>query len=458
MDLIPKILQVFGYKSELTSDRTSVRAYKGTARLDKFTSYTDLLPAFTWEAIREMRRDPKVDLGFGVATDPMRSAEFECSGDNAAHNEFVLETIHSVWARSFDQLIETFAYGWSGYETMYRQRGSELVFDFLFDFNPLDCKPVHISKKIVGMTVRGARIAGRHNNFHGKPCLWGMKKLFLANNPKFGELIGESLLRPAFAPWCEKHHRQGALHLRRLRFFKDAYTGDVIRYPQGRAFPQPDGSILYGEDIAREMVEERASGSVMAVPSNMYENTTTPLFDYSPPEHIPGGSEMLEYVSQLNQEIFDGIGVPNEIIEAAETGSGYSGRSIPFLVFLLQRQSLAEKLVKQIDKQMIRPLVSWNFGVKEPGYELTVKSLIDTIGEQMGEGGVGSALAGPAQPVGTPTILPMDTTTMSTLFDGATDDGDESVEAGARIARRLQRDLIAAGGKKKRQRRSTGTS
>lgn len=462
MPLIDRVFKRFGLKKQVTDEKPVVKRYRPNQARQRSAEYRERLPVFTLDTIRQMMRDPKVSMAFSVATDPMRVAEFECTGDTDEINGYVLEQMHSIWSSGFDQLVQTFEVGWSGHEVMYRIANSgpdrgKLVFDNLRDFDPGDVKPISIDTEKIGMQIAGAVVRGRRNQFQGKPALWGMKKLYVAHRARHGSNYGRSILRPAYGPWCEKHHANGAIALRRLRFFKDAYIGDVIKYPMGMKIPQADGSFISADDLAREMIEERASGAVMAMPSQK-DAAGNDLFEYNPPQHIPGGEDMLEYIRQLDREIFDGFNVPAEVIEASETGSGYSGRSIPFLVFLMQREAMAEELVKQINEQIIKALVEWNYGVSQPDYTLTVKPLIDTIGAQMGEGGMDSQLAGPAQQVGNPAILPMDTVQMSSLYEDLADEGRKSIDDGARVARGFQRHIMKAGAKKKQVEGSTAPS
>jgi len=78
----------------------------------------------------------------------------------------------------------------------------------------------------------------------------------------------------------------------------------------------------------------------------------------------------------------EGIGVPNELIEAAETGSGYSGRAIPLEGFLQGQQEIANALLQLFVTQCLRPLVYWNrhyfqqFGPLD--FEVCVANLLET--------------------------------------------------------------------------------
>ena len=60
-----------------------------------------------------------------------------------------------------------------------------------------------------------------------------------------------------------------------------------------------------------------------------------------------------------------------EVVKASQTGSGYSGRSIPFLVVLSVCNNELVEIVKCVDQQVLRPLACLNFG-GDPDYEISV--------------------------------------------------------------------------------------
>jgi hypothetical protein len=76
-----------------------------------------------------------------------------------------------------------------------------------------------------------------------------------------------------------------------------------------------------------------------------------------------------------------GMNIPPEVVQAASTGSGWSGRSVPFLVFLTSEDQLADTTVQGIDKHALRPGVAVNFG-EDAWYEIRLKSLVKQAEEE----------------------------------------------------------------------------
>jgi hypothetical protein len=108
------------------------------------------------------------------------------------------------------------------------------------------------------------------------------------------------------------------------------------------------------------------------------------LWDMQLPEHVLNVDPIINYVKMLKDEISLGIGVPPELIAAAETGSGYSGRKIPMQAFLAQQQRIADRILMMFVEQVLRPLVAWNFG-QAARFNVMVKSLLKTREKESGE-------------------------------------------------------------------------
>ena len=99
------------------------------------------------------------------------------------------------------------------------------------------------------------------------------------------------------------------------------------------------------------------------------------------PSPGPGAAPVLEYHNDLKEEIFEGMGVPNEVAQATETGSGYSGRKVPQEAFMSMLQEIVNWLIYDFDQQVLRPMIHFNFSVKDHPYEIIPFGLLHGSGE-----------------------------------------------------------------------------
>jgi hypothetical protein len=193
---------------------------------------------------------------------------------------------------------------------------------------------------------------------------------------------GCALLARAYPAWFEKWMPGGAKRTLRLRMVKDAYIGDILWYPANQYVQLADGKQVSWRDLSREVVESRVSGGAMTLPL-VRDSLGNKLIDYTPPQGVPGHTQIFHWKRDLDLEIWKALEVPPETIQASSSGSGYSGRWIPFAVALSAvHQELAE-LVQCVDRDVLRPIAQLNFG-RQPQYDIRPKSLVETYSRMFG--------------------------------------------------------------------------
>jgi DNA topoisomerase I len=361
---------------------------------DAFFQMFSRRPPFSLFQADLMLLDQQVWFGVCVGNSPLMSAEVTVKSGSQEIKQFVADTFREIWSSSASKIFRSRYYGYCGYEVVYKndeQKG--LQFGGLLDRHPRDTNPIVHAGKVIGIAVRGMRSASSEPK--EEPIyLKGMKGLWLTYDTEFSNRFGRPLLERAYPGWYDKATSGGAYDLRRLRCIKDAWIGDVARFPSSKTLVLPDGGAITGKDIMREIIENRASGGVLCLPSDRDENGDY-LFDYEPPTTVAPSEVIDHWIRDLDWDIFDGLMIPREVVEAAASGSGFSGRSIPFITFLGYRDLHFAEDVRQLDTQIIRPLVWWRFGAKASSeYQIAPVPLLETVGKQLGGQETGGPIGG----------------------------------------------------------------
>ena len=142
-----------------------------------------------------------------------------------------------------------------------------------------------------------------------------------------------------------------------------------------------NGSRLY-RDLAQDIIGSRHTGGALTLPL-VRDSMGNKLIDYTPPQGVPGYTQIFRWKADLDLEIWKALEIPPEIIQAQTSGSGFSGRWIPFAIALSAvHQELAE-LTRCIDRDILRPLVQLNFG-RAAQYEIHPRSLVETYAAMFG--------------------------------------------------------------------------
>lgn len=345
-------------------------------------------PPFSLAWADLMRIDHQVKFGMCVRNGPLYSMEVEVDSPRPDVKEFVERQWKRLWSQEAEKLLRDQCYGYLGYEVMYRYADGEYQFDRLIDRHPMDTRPLTLKNKYVGTSfhnVRDSNLSQRQ--------LFGPAALWLTYDAEHGSLFGNAILESPFDPWYEKTMESGAKRMRQLRMVKDAYIGDVIYYDENSSWVTPAGTTYTGRDLAIETGENRSSGGMLALPMRIAaDGSMVKLVEYSPPTSVQGSGDIFDWVRDLDWDILDGLEIPKEVIEASETGSGYSGRVVPNQKFLAGLNPKCASRVRQAKEQIMVPLVAANLGA-DAADEFDIKPV--PLEKMIAEGGESG---GPKQP------------------------------------------------------------
>lgn len=305
-------------------------------------------------------------------------SHFFVKEENEEIKQFLIQQIERWWRNSASKMIYgSLPYGFYGAEILYRVDSDRLLaFNTLKSFRAHDIFPVTFKGDLAGLQLR---------NFRGSKVRYigGEKAFWHVYGREWHPWYGQSVLFGAYEPWLDLTSEGGGLDVRRLYFYTSVLQNDVIYHPD-TVIPDEQGELKHTRDIARSMVEKQRSGGKFTLPSTRDMNGNLDWF-IETKDTTGGGDQVLAYVDQLADEIAQGMGVPPEIFEAAETGSGFSGRKIPETVFRGILTSIVQFMVNDIDEQCLRKLVEHNFSVT-PSHEIVVFGLVRDEGDE-GEDG-----------------------------------------------------------------------
>lgn len=361
----------------------------------------DELPPFTLAVAERMRYDPQVRIGIGARNGLLMAAEVDVQGDDPEVVQWVAEQWRTVWHGYAHRLLRAKLYGFVPLEVEYRlvRRGrlrGRLEIQRLIDHPPRAVRLLVEEDQIAGFVLgpEGTALDAAARGASGwSPAqkrvsqapvrrLVSPQALVCTFDAECGNPYGCALLARAYPAWLEKWMPGGAKRTLQLRMVKDAYIGDIFWYPPERRFVLPDGREVSFEELARQIVAARHSGGALTLPL-VRDAQGQKLIDYTPPQNVPGHTPIFRWKADLDQEILKALEVPPEVIQAQTSGSGYSGRWIPFAVALSAvHQELAE-LIRCLDRDVLRPVAELNFG-RGVVYAIRPRSLVEVYAAMFG--------------------------------------------------------------------------
>lgn len=351
---------------------------------------------FTWLDVEDMRSDPIIAFGLKILQAPIAGAKWKVHCDNPEVAEFVDQQYNRIWQRDLPKILSIFEFGTAGGEVVYRlDPNSGWEVDALRDIHIADLQPTKHDGRVASLSVKSVAGGGGKG---GAIPLPSPRWWWVENQPRFGSLYGYSRLAGAWEPWQERTAQKGAKDARRTWYFKNAYRGGMMRHPMGVNMEISPGVYRSCEEYAREILEKFETGGILTLP-NFKDDQGEYAWTFEPPVINGELKDVREYVKDLGDEELTGMGIPTEIIQASEVGSGWSGRSIPLLVFLGSLDPTVAAIIQALDRQVIWHLVRINFG--NVAYEVEPVSLVPKNTDPMeggGQGGEGGGNGGQPQP------------------------------------------------------------
>ena len=366
----------------------------------------DAAPAFTYLDIPRMLRDGRVQFGLRILRSPFQQVQFRVRATSPAAAAFATTTLRRFWRLGVPRLLHNyFCWGYAPAVFAYGPVGRRIGLVGVTCPDPRDAA-VYVRDRgrqaaaLAGFDLpAGGAWGGR--TFVGPP-----HGLWFAGHGEFGPYYDRPRLAGAFAAFLEKNGRGGALHSRRLWYRKNAYSGGTVYHPPGD-ITLADGERMAGVDYARQILEYEENGGIKTWP-NTRDALGNREWEYEPPESRSDVAGVLDYPKELDAEIDVGLGIPPEVVEAAEAGGGWSGRMIPAMAFFGTADELAGLVVGQFVAACLRPLVRANFGPRAgvaveavPLYETLLKGGKAADPQAPPTPGVGGAPAAPDDPAAT---------------------------------------------------------
>lgn len=366
-----------------------------------------------FQDIEAMRKDGCIRLPLTFLLGAIAHGEWEIEGSSGVVAEFGAKQIQWWWANARGRVHEEGSiFGWCPGEVTYDVRDGLLVQQEFDTFHPNDADPMvmqHGPKK--GKPV-GVRI---HAGVSGQRDLWAFrddvpnKGFWYTHQGRHGMRRGQSQLRPAWRPWRRLMGRDGAEDIIDLGVYRNGIGDTIVGHPnqfvKATDSNQPAWATADGwhtRDEARQIAETRKAGSGIAIPSECDSNSNRKWFveTLETGVNIPG---LVEYVDYLEQLCSKAMGVPPELLQAAESGSGYSGRAIPLQAFLTAQQRPLDDLTRMWLEQIGLPLVKWNFG-PDAWIRITPVPLVESYRKSAwdGPGGQGQSVPSGYTPGGQP--------------------------------------------------------
>ncbi len=334
-----------------------------------------------------MLAHPRVASAMGYYKGGCAIAEIELEdASSPEHGAFLLSEAKRFWQRGREPAQRSYEYGRGCCEAVYSRDEGPLRLERLQPFLGLDCRAMTRDGEMVGVRVKGLNATDKSEG-DVLPAACGprpTKAFWMGHNLRYSRWYGLPQQYAAWRPWRRLAGKDGAEDIVDGGVYRFAFQPPLGRYPgesntpnanwQG---PQPAGGVkVSARDKMDELLTSLKAGGTVSLSSRRDESGQY-VWDVQWPQGSLDVSGLMAYTDDLEKAISLGVGVPPELLEASEVGSGYSGRAIPLEAFYIGQQGNAEFMLLAWYLQIGLPLLRWNYGPQAWG-RLKVADLLQT--------------------------------------------------------------------------------
>lgn len=348
---------------------------------------------FDLSAVEFMMEEPTVALGITYVEAPIATADglWRVVCDDERVKTKVEHTLKRFWQKSLFTALTCIRYGYSGSEaTYFTDAKNELCFDELMPLHPRDIVALTTPEgKFGGIRVKSGHLSaakvpdlmaantmvrdGVTYRVAGRPC----KGFWLTHGQpeSFHRLYGRSRLTSAWKAWRQKVSQDGAEEMLAMWYYKNSFTGVRIWHPD-EDLRTAEGGVIPARMYAQQIGEWIKTGATVAMPLTFDRRTGQPKWKIEDP-HFNGNPEgLLDYIRFLKGEILQGILIPDNVLTEAAGGGSYGGRKVPEDAFYVAEERIFQEVVTNLDDQIIKPLIQFNYGVEHAPYEIQLLPLV----------------------------------------------------------------------------------
>lgn len=328
------------------------------------SSVIDGAPWFTWFDVPRMLRDPQVRFILKMWRAPFQQVTWKVKAESDRVAKFVDMSLRRLWRRHLPMILLRYCcYGYAAGGVEFALQRGLIRANKLQVVEPRDARPLVWSDgpnkgERAGFSANSLKVLAPH-------AVW------FAGNEEMGEGYDWPILAGMFEPWLEKRGRGGAIHSRRLWYRKCAFTGGTMYHPPGPINVGTDEApqIRDSQDVARETLEMYESGGILTFSNEQHPGIPGKYsWEFTPSESRADVAGVRDYPKDLDQEMLRGAGIPPEVLEASQVGSGWSGRMIPLLAYYGGVDEFVGPLIEALSLP-IRHAAHVNFGASWFGVE-----------------------------------------------------------------------------------------
>lgn len=324
-----------------------------------------------------MRRDSQVALCLAITKYPITNLGFTVDSDSEIQKSFIRHVFEPQWSTILRRSMMSLDYGFNAFEKVWG--------NILLDIDPgknktkihnkrfitlKKLKPLH-PRTVVYRTDQYGNFTGITQKVSGvtNPIVMDrLKSMIITYQEEYGNYFGKSRMASAYEAWYWKQIST-QFFLRWME--RKSIPANMIRYPKGQSKIDSAGNQMSNQQIALKLCQILASYGNVALPSDRDENGH---YRWNI-EGIDQGSAPSLTLKDVIEEVWN-LSITRGMLIPDAKSLGALDAEAATEIFLSSLGDFVEDLEEAINRELVNPLIAWNFKKEEIG---TCRINIDNI-------------------------------------------------------------------------------
>jgi len=330
----------------------------------KTTVITRRKPLFTYQeevplsAFRRMRTDPQVQAGLSVIKLPILAQTFSIEGPGGATD--ATDTIEKAISGAYNKILQrallAVEFGFSAQEIVWSESDGLFTISGSYDFDPVNVK-LNIDEfgDVHSYTIPGGIEIPKDKAF------------IFTHRKEFGNPYGTSRLLSCYDVWRTKE----LIWLFTNRYYeRKGNPPTIVKYPSSPNQKETDRNANDAIEMGRGLLEN----AVVALPSTRDEFGKE-IWELGYLTDDARAGMFLDYLKYLDRMILRAMFIPDRVMTQEDSSGSYALARAHLDLFLVSEDGLISDIEEEINNQIVRRILDYNFGKDIPGFRLRISRL-----------------------------------------------------------------------------------
>lgn len=311
--------------------------------------------------IEKMKIDSCIKMAIDLLVFPIQQCDYTINSSSSTTNKYVAKSLDNIWDKLIKYgLKDSLIYGFTALELIWTKENDIYYISDIIEIPRNSLQYVESTDGNFG---------GVYTSYSSKTIIPKYKSTWFAYDDDYFNVYGKSILESVYEPWFSKTMLQLSMN----RYFERRGIPQlIIKYPPGNAIDSAGNIIATNRELAINVAKNIDKDSVIVVENTGSESN----WDISELSISDRGDSFMEPLNYYDTQMLRALCIPDRLVTNPDTTGSRADQEGKAEIYYLLLSGLMNWFSKQIQRNIISPIIDINFTNKEVP-TLKFESIID---------------------------------------------------------------------------------